>query len=232
MPENMKKSNLYINAIDTALQANLFDGSKRDEIKAFLLHSLDNAIITIKTFPKQKTIYSPNSYQRELGIIASGKILVEKGDGILLNILEEKDCFGVAALFGDTGKYVATLRSASETVVVFLPMPVIEDIFRQHSQVAVNYIEFLSSRIHFLNHKIDSFTSPATTDALLDYINTQSFQAGKTTFSLPIPVSKLADMLHIGRTSLYRSFKILEQQGIIKKEGKSITLFKAGQTIL
>lgn len=177
----------------------------------------------LRRFLRGEVIYSPEYYQHALGIVARGVAIVEKENGVLLNRLEAGSCFGAAALFAAEERYVTTIRAKSECTVLFLPVASMERILLEHPQIALNYIRFLSGRIQFLNRRIDSFVAPSVEETLLSYLRQQP--QGQLS---GVPMAKLAEILNVGRTSLYRAVQHLEQNNMIVKEGKTIRLTPTG----
>lgn len=171
------------------------------------------------SFAKGEEIYSPKHYQKSLGIIAKGKAVVEKENGVLLNQLSVGECFGAAALFVPQEQYVTIVRAKTACQVLFLSMESMQQMMMENPQIAFNYIRFLSGRIQFLNRKIDSFTASSAQETLLSYLRQQP-----QGISDGVPMAKLAELLNIGRTSLYRAVEDLQSQGKIKREGKRIEL--------
>lgn len=87
--------------------------------------------------------------------------------------------------------------------------------FREH------YISFLTGRIRFLNQKIGYLTAGSAEFKLSHYLlSLGEYQ----TVVLPISMSALAEMLDLGRASLYRAFDTLTEDGFISKQGKTIIL--------
>lgn len=170
-------------------------------------------------FERGEVIYSPGNYRKSLGIILSGRAVVEKENGVLLNLLSAGECFGAAALFNDEQRYLTTVRAKTSCEVLFLTMESMQEMLMQDPQIALNYIRFLSGRIQFLNRKIDSFTAQGAGEALLSYLRQQPNQTSEG-----VPMAKLAEILNIGRTSLYRAAQQLEDCGKIKREGRHIEL--------
>ena len=81
-----------------------------------------------------------------------------------------------------------------------------------------HYLDFLSGRIRFLNRKIGYLTAGSAERRLALYL--ASFQ--KQELVLKDSISSLSELLDIGRASLYRAFDALEEQGLIRREGRSI----------
>ena len=175
--------------------------------------------VQLKNFAKGQDIYTPEHYQRSLGIISRGIVVVEKENGVLLNELDVGRCFGAAALFVTQERYVTTVRAKTACQVLFLSMEAMQEMMMQYPQIALNYIRFLSGRIQFLNRRIDSFIAPSAEESLLSYLRQQP-----EGISRELPMSRLAELLNLGRTSIYRAAEHLEQQGMIRREGRCIQL--------
>lgn len=203
----------------------LFEGLAPQEVCALLEEQQKAGLgqrVQLKDFAKGQTIYTPEHYRRSLGIISRGIVVVEKENGVLLNELGAGRCFGAAALFVTQERYVTTVRAKTACQVLFLSMEAMQEIMVQYPQIALNYIRFLSGRIQFLNRRIDSFIAPSAEGSLLSYLRQQPDGTSRE-----LPMSRLAELLNLGRTSLYRAVEHLEQQGMIRREGKWIRLTEA-----
>ena len=105
--------------------------------------------------------------------------------------------------------------------ILFLSMEQMRQILLQNPVIAFNYIRFLSDRIQFLNRRIASFTAPNAEQTLLSFLRQQPQQRCEG-----VSMVKLSEVLNIGRTSLYRVVQQLEQNGVIKREGRVIQLME------
>ena len=197
----------------TMNRCKLFAGIDLDEVEALLDR------IELGRFAKGQVIYSPQNYLHSLGILVRGKAKAEKGKGVLLNEFQEGDCFGVCALFSDKKEYAATITAKTDCEVWFISAEQMQELLLTCPQLALNYIKFLSDRIRFLNLRIDSFTASRAEEALLCYLRQRP--DGR---SEDVPMSKIAEGLNIGRTSLYRAVEHLESCGMIRKQGRVIEL--------
>ena len=156
---------------------------------------------------------------KSLGILLRGKAVVER-EQVLLNQLSAGECFGAAALFVQREQYVTTVRARTDCKVLFLSLEEMQRLL-ENPQVSLNYIRFLSDRIQFLNRRIASFTAPNAEQTLLSFLRQQPQQRCEG-----VSMVKLSEVLNIGRTSLYRVVQQLEQDGVIKREGRVIQLME------
>lgn len=177
----------------------------------------------IRSFSKDEVIFSPQHFEESVGLILQGNAVAEKGHGsVILNQFTPGSCFGVATLFSRSKCYVTTVRAKSDCQVLFLSGDSMSRLFREENKIALNYIAFLASRIHFLNRKIDQFTATSAEEKLALWLLEQAEL--QNPIELNISYAKLADMLDLGRSSLYRALSSLEENGILKKEGKRLTI--------
>ncbi len=180
-------------------------------------------------FAKGEVIYQRNHYERRLGIILEGCVKVNKvsddGQKIIMNILSEGSLVGGATLFHDFDYYVVEITATMDTNLLFLSQAALERMFQADYRLARNYISYLSSRIYFLNHKIDRFTRSSAERKLMDYLADNAVESnGGHEVCLLYTMKDLAAALNISRASLYRVLDNLEKEGIIQKEQNCIRI--------
>lgn len=177
-------------------------------------------------FEKGAPIYSTDCFRCALGILCQGEAQVihtdAEGHHVIMNVLQEGDIFGVAALFDEPEAYVSNIVAVRPCQVRFLTQQELEDWMRQDFRIARNYIRFLSGRIRFLNRRIAGFTGGSSEDRLLLYLQQHRQEDGQV--DLPRHMTDLARALNIGRSSLYRALDALEAAGVIQREQKKIWL--------
>lgn len=179
--------------------------------------------VQLGCFKKGEVIYSPDSFEESMGLFLKGSAVAEKNNGsVILNTFSPGSCFGVASLFSRSRRYVTTVKAQSDCLVAFFSGDSMTRLFREEPQISLNYIAFLASRIHFLNRKIDQFTAVSAEDKVALWLLEQAEQ--ENPFQLSVSYAKLADMLDLGRSSLYRALDALEAAGILHKDGKLLTV--------
>lgn len=177
--------------------------------------------LAAETCPAGTVIYSRARFRKAIGVLLEGRLSVLKGQDLLLKTLEPGQCFGAAALFCPAEDYVTTVRAKTPATLVFLPDQWLVSLFERYPRTAMDYIAFLSQRIRFLNRKIDSFTAPTAQEAVLGYL-LDIQQDG--TARIAGGYSQLARALNIGRASLYRALDALEEEGRIRRDGKTVLI--------
>lgn len=197
----------------------LFEGAEPALVSAFL------SGLTADAFAGGCPIYTAGSFQKSIGILTKGAVVVRGMHNVVLNTLSVGGCFGAAALFHPGDAYVTTVQAKTAAEVVFISDTQLTLLFRQAPETALNYISFLSRRICFLNRKIQSFTTPTAAAGLALYL-LENQRDGVV--SVSCGYAGLARGLGMGRASLYRSLEQLEQAGVIFREARTIRILDAG----
>ena len=154
-----------------------------------------------------------------LGVLVRGGAEGE----VLLRTLAAGDAFGAATLF--CAESAGTrVRAKGDARAVFLPRSAVEAVFAADPRAAVGYITFLSEKIAFLNARLATFTAENAEARLAGYILRAS--GSSDAFTPGMPLSRLAELLGLGRASLYRALDALCAAGAIEKEQRKIYIKK------
>lgn len=132
------------------------------------------------------------------------------------------DSFGAATLFQEGSEKKTAVRASGHCTVALLPMNVLLSLL-EDGTCSMNYIRFLSRRIDFLNKKIAAFTAGGAEERLAVYLASLPCD-NDGICNIPVSLSELSSMLSLGRASLYRAFDVFSEEGMIKKDGKKVTL--------
>lgn len=207
-----------------ALQKSRLFGNSGNELLTELLGS---KIYEIRTYSRGDIVFSPDSYEKSLAVILKGSAevskLTEKGN-MYMSTLEAGDIFGMSCLYYDGDDFPTTVTAKETSRLLFITKEQLSSIFRRYPFVLENYFGILSSKIHFLNKKIESISSTDAKTALRAYLLDLSVKNNSRKFMLPISYQKLSSILSIGRTSVYRAFDELIKEGFIEKDGKAIII--------
>lgn len=87
-----------------------------------------------------------------------------------------------------------------------------------------NLIKILSDQVSEKNSRIELLTKKTTRDKLLDYFQMQAKKRGTKTFTIPFSYTELANYLSVDRSAMTREISYLKDDGIIKTNGRRITL--------
>ena len=196
----------------------IFSGMSPSE----LYHRLYSSGSYVKRYQSGEILLSPESSEKMIGMILSGKAVVmtpDSGKSALLRCLDKGDLFGIASFFIKES-YVSVIRATSSGKMLCIPEAAIRELLESDRAFLYRYLEFLSGRICYLNKKIGYLTAGSAERRLARYL--ASFE--EDSFKLPLSLSALSEVLDIGRASLYRSVERLTEDGFIQKNGRYFTI--------
>lgn len=179
---------------------------------------------SVLPFRENEIILSYNEGERGIYVVIEGFVTVasDKKCNTVLRRLEPGDTFGAASVFSLDNLYKTSVVSQTDSRLLLLKRDLCEELVCKNSQCAKNLIKFLSGRVAFLNRKISAFSAGNAEEKIAIWI-----------LSLPLDgdgmktvanYSEAASSLCLGRASLYRALDSLEEKGIIRREGKKITI--------
>ncbi len=174
---------------------------------------------------------APTAEGRFVKIVLSGSVSVTKKNGdkeLLMRVVQAGGILGVASLFTEKTKSLSFIKAIKEATVIFISGETMQRLVAENTGFAENYIRLLTAKIQFLNNRVKAYTSGSAEARLAFHLlSLDESKSGR----VDVGVSKtdLADMLDIGRASLYRALDTLTDKKIIKYEKNEIIIldFKA-----
>lgn len=197
----------------------MFNRLSEDEVQS-VLSQLENPI----TLSKGDELYRNGM----LAIITNGSATVKRqndiGDSITIRTISSGELFGAASVFGSWKDGMSSVIANAVCEVLYISEDKFCEIIKQYPQISINYIEYLSGRIRFLNRKLDAFTAKSTEERLYEYLLSQSDSDGNV--NLNFGMAELARRLQVGRTSIYRDLDTLQSKGLVNRNGHSFKILK------
>lgn len=207
------------NDVNALLSSPLFGESPEELIKELLC----SGAYEIISVPKGETVFSEGERDVRLCLVLKGSLEVSKGN-LFMSSLRSGSISGMSVLFGEGNAFPTTVRAAENSRLLFITREQLMSLFGKYPDILEKYLSLLSRKICFLNGRIESISAPDSAEALRNYLLDYARKCGADTFLLPLTGSRLASMLGMGRTSLYRAFDRLEAEGFLTKNGKSVTI--------
>lgn len=197
----------------------MFNRLSEDEVQS-VLSQLENPI----KLSKGDELYRNGM----LAIIKNGSATVKRqndiGDSITIRTISSGELFGAASVFGSWKDGMSSVIADSICEVLYISEEKFCEIIKQYPQISINYIEYLSGRIRFLNRKLDAFTAKSTEERLYEYLLSQSDGDGNV--NLNFGMAELARRLQVGRTSIYRDLYTLQSKGLVNRNGHNFKILK------
>lgn len=160
--------------------------------------------------------------ERSLAILLEGRLEIQSSDSgrcVILRELCAPDLFGAAALFCEDDMPLSHVKAKSRCTLLYIGLEAVRALLAEDEGFRESYLAFLAGRVRFLNRKIRCFTAGSAERRLALWL-----AAEKEAVPIPTSMSALADMLDIGRASLYRALDKLEGEGLIRRDGRTITV--------
>ena len=128
--------------------------------------------------------------------------------------------FGIANLYSKD-VFPSTITARSDAKILFIDETAFKKLIENDAKLLSSYLCFMSNKIVYLNKKICSLTAGNTAKKLAAFLLDNECDG---TYSLPSSISALADMLNVGRASLYRAMDVLIEERLIERNGKTIII--------
>ncbi len=161
------------------------------------------------------------SEQRALIIILEGRVQIRSTDGernVILRTATRGEILGAASLFLKQAPPISHIEALGNCRALFMSASAVRELLQKDSRFLDAFLAFLAGRVRFLNQKIRCFTAGSAERRLALWLIAEE----RETLTLPNSLSALADTLDIGRASLYRALDKLEQEGLIRRNGREI----------
>ena len=199
----------------------LFNGMSPMEIG----HLLSQEGCRLVHYPAGSTLPS----ERGMMMLLTGSVLIEKqsADGRYLRMREvwPPQAINVSALLAQPPREVSRLSTPDGCRAVELSRALVTQALMEGGTFSVNLVEFLLGRVVFLNKKITALSGHTAASRLELYLAENAVQKdGVSQVQLPFSLSEFAEHLCVGRASLYRTLDAMEEQGRIRRKGRTIYL--------
>lgn len=139
---------------------------------------------------------------------------------VLLRYLCPGDLFGIASVYSEDSAF-SLVEARTDTELLEVSRRAVSELLDTDPSFREAFVTFLSDRVRFLNHRIACVSAGSAERKLGLYLCSVS---STDQFELPISMSDLANLLDLGRASLYRAFDKLISLGYIRRDGTYIEL--------
>ncbi len=176
-----------------------------------------------KDFLPEELIHSSQSGEIRIGIVLQGSARVHaaNNDRSLLRTMQRGNMFGIANLYAKEEPFPSMIIAAEPCQVLFLDSDAFCQLIEHDPTALRNYLAFQSKKIVYLNRKIMTFTAGSAEKKLALFLLENEVDGA---VRLPCSMSRLSELLCIGRASLYRALDHLEERNLIQKQEKSLQI--------
>lgn len=212
----------------------LFKGTSEDEVKSML----QCMKAYTKRFQKGEYIYRMDSLVKEIGLVLSGNVRIERdelwGDRSILSYLSAGQVFAEAYACAFNQPLMVNVISATDSEILFLN---IDQIFSScptgcqfHGKLVKNLLSVMAQKNLSLSQKINDITPKSIRGRLMSYLTCQYAKKGTPDFEIPFNRQQLADYLCVDRSSMSNELSKMQREGLItfEKNRFSLNLNKLG----
>lgn len=199
----------------------------------------DKNILKLKKILKSSTliyrkgvnVLSNVNLQDFIAIIDTGSVQLiyndYNGNSTVLEELNEGEFFGSLTL--NVNSEELTCITKEETKITFIEYDEItnDEIIRTDFYIIFikNLIKILNEQLHNKNNRIELLTKRSIRDKLIEYFTQEAQKNGHNKFKLPMTYTDLANYLSIDRSAMTREIKYLKNEGFIKTNNRTITIY-------
>lgn len=199
----------------------IFKGVSHSALNRYLAK---DSIMT-KAYEAGTTVHSSESGAIRIGIVLSGsaRVYTANSERTLLRTMGKGNMFGIANLYAGEEPFPSVIEAAEPCRVLWIDCDAFRALIEENKTALRNYLAFQSRKIVYLNRKIMTFTAGSAEKKLALFLEENQVDG---VVSLPCSMSRLAELLCMGRASLYRAIDRLEELGIIEKQEKILRILE------
>lgn len=164
-------------------------------------------------------------------IIISGEMtayLVGPTDRVIrMTMHHSGNMLSPAFLFAKDNHYPVAVEASSEAQVLRLQSADLEKLLHSDQRLMLNFISILSNIVSYLTKKV-GMLSMTIREKVCMFLNEQQREQQTRNLRMPFSRQQMAELFGIQKYSLQRCLNELQQEGIIRINGKNIEILKQG----
>ncbi len=211
--------------IEKLLEAELFEGLSNSDIESFL----HNTAYTIRQYDKNDVFALAGNRVNHLMVVLEGTLIArmvsDSGKHIQIDKIDAGRVIAPAMLFATNNVFPVNVIPDTSTSVLFIHKDVFLKAIHQQEKILFNFIRIVSDINSFLSTKIHSLSLKTIRGKLAEYfLQKLEEQGGKDIVKLDLTRQELADKFAISRQALSRSLSELEEEQLIRINGREIQI--------
>lgn len=207
----------------------LFKGMSTQQISSVLTESAAR----IRSYPMDTLIAQAGDEVLHLQIVLEGSVKAEMvdytGKVIKIEDIVPPHPLAPAFLFGTQNRYPVNITAGGDVKVLSIPREQFLVILQNSKSVLVNFVNIVSSRGQFLSNKIKFLSFTTIKGKLAQYLLDLSSKSGSPKLSLPSSQAQLSELFGVARPSIGRAIGELNRDGIIRTEGREVTILDSAR---
>lgn len=185
-------------------------------------------------FQNGETVMEYSSAMKKIGVILYGRAVLyccdEEGNEYVIDELKKDAVFGEPFLLPTDFQHYY-VKAEEETRVMFIDYEHVikrcENACWHHSQLVSNLFQMTALQSRKQMERIYVLSRSTTRKKILAYLNHLSAEKNSRKIHLPMSYTALAQYLSVDRSAMTRELKNLEDEGVLKKDGREILLLQS-----
>lgn len=217
-----------IDTLNGLMKCPLFNGLKENEIIE-LMHAVRYRVLRYR---KGQVFSQAGDFCLHADIIISGEMtayLVGPAERVVrMTMHHSGNMLAPAFLFAKDNRYPVTVEASSDAQVLRLQSVDLEKLLHSDQRLMMNFIGILSNIVSYLTKKV-GLLSMTIREKVCMFLKEQQREQQTRNIFMPYSRQQMAELFGIQKYSLQRCLNELQQEGIIRINGKHIEILKLGE---
>ena len=200
----------------------LFQGVEANVLRGYLEETPHH----IQCYDKEETIFHLMDPALRIGIILEGRVEAQKsfpnGSQVNVSVRGPGEMIGPAAVFSKSQRYPCDIVALEPATLMMLRKEDLLSLMQKDVKILQNFTTEIASATYMLQQRLELLSYSGIAQKAAFWLLMQVRQTGKTAVQIPDSMSRWAMIMNVSRPSLHREMKKLEEEGIIRYEGKNI----------
>lgn len=188
------------------------------------------AVSKLKRFARHEILFKEGDFYTGFYILLKGVIKVYKisstGKESVVHIVKPFNVFADIPLF-ERGNYPVNAESLEESLALFIPKEKFLDLICKEPEISLKMLAGFAKRLKSLVNQLEDISSREVPNRLAKYLLKEIRNAGTEKLPEPfvkfsVPKSTIAAYLGTITETLSRTFRKLQDEGVIRVSGKKI----------
>ncbi|HKM29286.1 MAG TPA: Crp/Fnr family transcriptional regulator [Bacilli bacterium] len=193
-----------------------------------LSHTIDcDSYIAIRSYKKDDIIHTEGEMCNEVSLVVQGVISIYTytyfENEYSIAHVEKDGIFGNFLIFADNPTYLGNVISQTNTTIIVIKRHNLLNLLSSDKQILLNFLRLSSNSILNIQERVKVLSQKSIKEAIMFYFEDVIKQTKANVIYIKNK-ERLAEYLNIPRPSLSRSLIELKKSGIIKIDGKYITV--------
>ena len=203
-------------------KSTLFQGVEANVLRGYLEETPHH----IQCYDKEETIFHLMDPALRIGIILEGRVEAQKsfpnGSQVNVSVRGPGEMIGPAAVFSKSQRYPCDIVALEPATLMMLRKEDLLSLMQKDVKILQNFTTEIASATYMLQQRLELLSYSGIAQKAAFWLLMQVRQTGKTAVQIPDSMSRWAMIMNVSRPSLHREMKKLEEEGIIRYEGKNI----------